>query len=159
MEALSDKEDSYAAAIAKAAAEKAAQENAPVAPAQAPAPEPAASNFAPETFEVAAVEIEEVEKTQEFPAQSQQASVAEAVYQAPAPAPKPAPAPAPAPAPRKEPVIPSSAPQSHAEGLIIGEVGSDVPVDTSLIEPREFEIPGGDRWGDRDDDLDIEEID
>lgn len=145
MVALSEKEDSYAAAVARAEADKEELEPAPfVVPAQpqpkpqpAPAPEPL---FVPEpeVVEVSAVEVENFGATAEFPA-----VVSE-----------------PHPVPAQKPVIPVSAPKkSHAESLIIGEVGADVPVDTSLIEPREFEIPGGDRWGDRDDDLDIEEID
>lgn len=67
-----------------------------------------------------------------------------------------APAPAPAPAadydvePKKE---------SFTQGLIMGEVGDQGPVDLAFQNPRDFEIPGGDRWGDREDDIDIEEID
>lgn len=135
MAALSEREDSYAAAVAKAEAEKKAAAQPKTPEHAAPAP-----TFAPETVEVAAVEVEDMQATAEIPVQH--ASAPQPVVQ---PAPKP--------------VIPSSAPQSRAEGLIIGEVGADVPVDTTLIEPREFEIPGGDRWGDRDDELDIEEID
>lgn len=140
MMALSEREDSYAAAVAKAQAGNDSHEEevfAPKPPVHAePAPAPV---FVPEpqVVEVPTVEVESYEATAEFP-------VVE---------------PKPAPAPKPQPVIPASAPKSHAEGLIIGEVGADVPVDTTLIEPREFEIPGGDRWGDRDDDLDIEEID
>lgn len=152
MAALTEREDSYAAAVAKAEAEKKAEA------AKSAQPQPVAEP-APEVIEVAAVEIEDVQATAEFPAQS--AAPEPVAAPTPAPAPKPAPQPVaqPEPAPAPKPVIPSSAPQSRAEGLIIGEVGADVPVDTTLIEPREFEIPGGDRWGDRDDELDIEEID
>lgn len=151
MAALAEREDSYAAAVAKAQSESVEPQAATPSVQPAPKPTPApAPVFAPEpepVVEVAAVEVETVGKTAEMPAV------------APAPTPAPVQQPAPAPAPQPKPVIPSSAPQSHAEGFIIGEVGNDIPVDTSLIEPREFEIPGGDRWGDRDDDLDIEEID
>lgn len=48
---------------------------------------------------------------------------------------------------------------TFASGLVMGEVGDVGPIDLSIEEPREYEIPGADRWGLRDDDFDIEEID
>lgn len=169
MAALADKEDSYAAAVARAESEARETQNqasanvwhVPEAPEPAPAVEPAPAPAPavegvveltpapePSTVEVEAVEIEAVDKTEEIPVVEPEEPVF-FIPEAEAPVPEPEPTPAPAPEPKK----------SHAEGLIIGEVGNDVPVDTTLIEPREFEIPGGNRWGDRDDDLDIEEID
>lgn len=48
---------------------------------------------------------------------------------------------------------------AQVSGLIIGERESEAPLDLTMKEPRDFEIPGGYRWGEREDDLIIEEID
>ena len=45
--------------------------------------------------------------------------------------------------------------------VTLGEIGEpDLPEGSvELLEPAEFELPGFDKLGERDDDLDIEEID
>lgn len=141
MAVLSQKEQSYAAAVAKAASQP--EQDDPEADFE--------TEFGfeqPELVEVEAVDIQEFDEAPapepaRVASQPQQAQHYEA----------------PAPVEQKKPVIPTSAPKPRAEGLIIGEVGADAPVDTRLSEPHEYTIPGGDRWGDREDELDIEEID
>lgn len=172
MAALDEKEKSYASVVAKGLKTS----DAPLAP--EPEEDEPAPFIIPEpavpTIEVEETEVEELESTQSFAkvpaAESADKPPVFEITPEPAPvfesrnsaAPEPAPEPAPVfnpePKPAPKPVIPSSKP-SNVEGFLIGEVGDDKPVDTKLEEPREFEIPGGDRWGDRDDDLDIEEID
>jgi len=46
------------------------------------------------------------------------------------------------------------------QAVTLGEVGSpDLPADVKLVEPSEFSLPGLDALGEREDDVDIEEID
>lgn len=141
MAVLSQKEQSYAAAVAKASSQP--EQDDPEAEFEA--------DFGfeqPELVEVEAVDIQEFDAAP----QPEPAHVASQFQPAQNYV-------APAPVEHKKPVIPTSAPKPRAEGLIIGEVGADVPVDTRFAEPHEYSIPGGDRWGDREDELDIEEID
>ncbi len=94
------------------------------------------------------------------------------VRPAPAPAPMPAPAvPAPAPAPvvdadstRVMSAVPApmDTPQASGfvQGVTLGEVASpEIPADVELVEPSEFSLPRFDSFGEREDDVDIEEID
>ncbi|MBK5210731.1 MAG: DivIVA domain-containing protein [Coriobacteriia bacterium] len=135
MAVLSQKEQSYASAVAKASSQP--EQDDPEIEFEA--------DFGfeqPELVEVEAVEVQEFDaapQPEPAPVIPQHKPVQH--YEAPAP------------------VIPTSSPKPRTEGLIIGEVGADVPVDTRLVDPHEYTIPGGDRWGDREDDLDIEEID
>jgi hypothetical protein len=42
----------------------------------------------------------------------------------------------------------------------LGEISApELPADVELINPREFTMPGVDAFGEREDDVDIEEID
>lgn len=88
---------------------------------------------------------------------------------APAPAPSaPAPAAAPAapePAPAAAPAAPAAEPaQPPAPGFVqavaLGEIDSpDLPDELAFVEPEEFKMPSIGAFGEREDDLDIEEID
>lgn len=56
------------------------------------------------------------------------------------------------------PVEPPAA--GFVQSVAFGEVGSpDVPADVELVEPGEFSLPSFDVLGEREDDMDIEEID
>jgi len=86
---------------------------------------------------------------------------------APAPAPKRAPAPEPVAAPPAQPTVamPAVMEEPPVPGFVqsvsLGEVGApDVVSDeVELSEPSEFSLPSFDALGEREDDLDIEEID
>lgn len=89
--------------------------------------------------------------------------------QAPTPAPTPAEAPSPAAAteaaPSVAPMQPSApAAEPPAPGFVqavsLGEIdGPDLPDELTFVEPGEFSLPSLSSLGERDDDIDIEEID
>ncbi len=93
---------------------------------------------------------------------------APAAFEPPAPAaPAPAPAvaaPAPRPAPVAQPTQAMPPVEPPASGFVqavtLGEIGApDVPADVELVDPGEFSLPSFDMLGEREDDVDIEEID
>lgn len=57
----------------------------------------------------------------------------------------------------QEPVVDAKGQPLHS--FIIGETASQAPVDTTLSEPSEFKGSAFAGWGDREEDIDIEEID
>lgn len=57
----------------------------------------------------------------------------------------------------QEPVVDAKGQPLHS--FIIGETASQAPVDTTLTEPEEFKGSAFAGWGDREEDIDIEEID
>lgn len=66
------------------------------------------------------------------------------------------------PAESRRPVEPErpSEPAGHVESVQLGELNApDLPDDVDLVEPSEFTLPGLKDLGEREDDLDIEEID
>jgi cell division initiation protein len=86
-----------------------------------------------------------------------------APVQARAAAPEPA-AVSPAPQPTAPIEPPAAAPEPPAAGFVqavsLGEIESpNLPDDVELINPREFKMPGFDAFGEREDGVDIEEID
>ncbi|MDZ4169078.1 MAG: DivIVA domain-containing protein [Coriobacteriia bacterium] len=71
---------------------------------------------------------------------------------------------APAPAESVDPVASAPVPDPPRPGFVqsvtLGEIGEpDVPDDLSFVDPGEFKMPSFDALGEREDDLDIEEID
>lgn len=91
-------------------------------------------------------------------------AVREAVAPTLQPEPQPAPAQAPAPAESAEPAAPAAVPDPPKPGFVqsvtLGEIGEpDVPDDLTFVDPGEFKMPSFDALGEREDDLDIEEID
>lgn len=177
IDALSDKNDSYAAALARAA-EDVPEEFTPV-PAAFVEPEPVAEPVerlpADEVVEAPVAEVAEVEifaaeeelftTDPDFAANAFGETIPEQGYQAPACAFAPEPEDEsnpylrPAPQAQPEPKVETSKPATFTQGLIMGEIGDQGPIDLEIKDPRDFVIPGGNRWGDREDDLDIEEID
>ncbi len=80
----------------------------------------------------------------------------------PAPTPAPQPAEAPAEQTRAMPAVDQA--QEHSGGYVqsvtLGEMSSpDLPVDVELVDPAEFNLPNLRSLGEREDDIDIEEID
>lgn len=66
--------------------------------------------------------------------------------------------------PVMQPTRPMPAVEPPAPGFVqavaLGELGSpEIPDDVDLVEPSEFSLPGFDSLGEREDDVDIEEID
>lgn len=172
-EALRDKSDSYAAAVARATDEVSGADpfEIPELVVEMPEAEPAVEAVVPSAPEIQPAVVAEVEvfaaeeeiftTDADFAANSFGETVPEQGYQAPACAFAPEPEPKlelePVTAFAPEPVEPKQ--ESFTQGLIMGEVGDRGPSTITLEEPRDFQIPGGNRWGDREDDIDIEEID
>ena len=80
------------------------------------------------------------------------------------PEPQPTAVQAPVPAESVEPTAPSPVPDPPKPGFVqsvtLGAIGEpDVPDDLTFVDPGEFKMPSFDALGEREDDLDIEEID
>lgn len=84
---------------------------------------------------------------------------ATAPVETPSPAPAPEAAPAAAPA---RPSVPAAEPPApgFVQAVSLGEIdGPDLPDELTFVEPGEFSLPSLSSLGERDDDIDIEEID
>ncbi len=93
-----------------------------------------------------------------------QAAVQPAPAASAAPMPEPAPSPVavtPQPIQHTQPMPPAEPPApGFVQAVSLGEIEPpSIPADVELVEPSEFALPGFDSLGEREDDVDIEEID